>query len=444
MRYLPHTFEDIESMLKAIGVSSIEELFSSVPKEFHLKKPLHLPLPMTEIELRKHMKNVANQNKASHYKSFLGGGCYNHFIPAIVEYLSSQGGFLTAYTPYQPEISQGTLQTIFEFQTMIARLTGMEVANASMYDGATALAEACLMAKRLFPHKTKILVPQNIHPQYREVLKTHLETQDILLAPMAYHPKSGTIDLDFLKTNSIADQCLAVLVQNPNFFGIIEDLTAIKELCKTHDILLIVAITEPLSLALLKSPAELGADIVVGEAQSFGNPISFGGPHIGFFASRMSFVRSMPGRIVGCTNDSDGKRCYTLTLATREQHIRREKATSNICTNEALLATQATIYLTTLGNEGLKRLALWNHSLVNQLIQNLKGKTKLKFNSSFFNEVVIETQKPLSQIEKNLRKQKILGGISLREYYPELKNCLLVCTTEMNTPEDIKTLCQIL
>ncbi|MBI3018079.1 MAG: aminomethyl-transferring glycine dehydrogenase subunit GcvPA [Deltaproteobacteria bacterium] len=447
MRYIPHTSKDVEAMLKVIGVASVQDLFTPIPKEFRLKKPLNLPSSLSEIELKTHVESIANKNTAHQYQSFLGAGCYRHFVPTIVNYLGSQGGFLTAYTPYQPEISQGTLQAIFEFQTMIANLTGMEVANASMYDGASALAEACLMAKRLYPQKTKILVPQNIHPEYRDVCKTYLEAQEVKLESLAYHPKAGTIDPSDLERKMDADS-LAVLVQTPNFFGCIEDLETIQKICVIHKALLIVAVPEPLSLALLKPPGESGADIVVGEAQSFGNAPSFGGPHVGFFASRLSFVRSMPGRIVGETTDSDGKRAFTLTLSTREQHIRREKATSNICTNQALLATRSTIYLSTLGEKGLKKLAHWNHSLANTLCEKLKttarGKAKVRFDTPFFNEVVIETQKPLSEVEKRLKDQKILGGLSLEAHYPELKNCLLVCTTELNTEENIEALCNAL
>jgi len=427
MRYIPHTSKDVEQMLKTIGVSSVDDLFSSIPKEFRLKKSLNLPPSLSEMELRTEIESLAHQNEATQYTSFLGGGCYQHFIPTIVNYLSSQG----------------TLQTIFEFQTMMSRLTGMEVANASMYDGASALAEGCLMAKRIHPDKTHILIPQNIHPDYRAVCQTYLEAQDVTLIPIPYDSKTGTINLSSLEKEA-SEKCLAILVQSPNFFGVLEDLEAIQKICKAHEALLIVAVTEPLSLALLKSPGAYGADIVVGETQSFGNPLSFGGPHVGFFATRMSFVRAMPGRIVGETVDVNGERAFTLTLSTREQHIRREKATSNICTNQALLATRATIYLSTLGEQGLKKLAQWNHSLTNTLCEHLKGKAKIKFTSPFFNEVVIETQSPLPDIEKRLRDKKILGGISLETYYPELKNCLLICTTELNTEDHIKTLCETL
>ena len=447
MRYIPHTSKDVEEMLKVIGVPSIDDLFSTIPKEFRLKKPLNLPSSLSEIELKAHMEELANKNTAHQYHSFLGAGCYRHFIPTIVNSLGSQGGFLTAYTPYQPEISQGTLQTIFEFQTMIANLTGMEVANASMYDGATALAEACLMAKRIFrdpwPQKIKILVPQTIHLEYRQVCKTYLEAQEVELIPIAYHPKTGTTDLSALEKKCDSSS-LAILVQSPNFFGCVEDLEAIQKIAVTHKALFIVAVPEPLSLALLKPPGDFGADIVVGEAQSFGNPPFFGGPHVGFFASRMSFVRSMPGRIVGETTDSDGKRAFTLTLSTREQHIRREKATSNICTNQALLATRTTIYLSTVGEKGLQKLALWNHSLANILCEKLKNKAKVRFEAPFFNEVAIEPHKPLSEVQKNLLDKKMIPGFSLETFYPELKNCLLVCTTELNTEEQIETLCNAL
>ena len=443
MRYLPHTSQNVEAMLKVIGVTSLDELFESIPKAHRLKDPLDLPSSINEMELREHLKTIANRNEAQNYTQFLGAGCYRHYIPSIVNYLSSQGGFLTSYTPYQPEISQGTLKTIFEFQTMISRLTGMEVANACMYDGPTALAEACLMAKRLHPAKQKILIPKNLHPEYRAICETYLETQDVELISLEYDSQLGTISLKELQ-EKIDGSTLAVLVQSPNFFGGIEDLAQIQKIISVHKALFIVCVAEPLSLALLKSPGETRADIVVGEAQSFGNPSSFGGPHVGFFATRMAYVRAIPGRIVGETLDEQGTRCYTLTLSTREQHIRREKATSNICTNEALLATRATIYLSTLGEQGLKKLALWNHSLANKLLQTLKGKASLKFNSPFFNEFVLEFKKPVLEIEEQFEKQKILGGTSLGKYFPELKNSLLVCTTELNTQDQIQKFCDAL
>ncbi len=443
MRYLPHTTQDIEKMLETIGAYSVDDLFDSIPSEFKLKKPLNLPSSLSEMRLREHVEGIAKENTAHEFTNFLGAGTYRHFVPTIVNYLSSQGGFLTAYTPYQPEISQGTLQTIFEFQTMIANLTGMEVANASMYDGATALAEACLMAKRIHPDKSKILISKTIHPEYRDVCKTYMEAQDVSLVEIPYDPKSGTVDLNALK-KELDSFALAICIQSPNFFGSIEDLASIKDMASKSGALLIVSVTEPLSLALLKSPGELGADLVIGECQSFGNYMSFGGPHVGFFATRMEYVRAMPGRIVGQTVDETGARAFTLTLSTREQHIRREKATSNICTNQALLATRATIYLSTVGEAGLKQLALWNHSVVNLLTETIKDKARVRFNSPFFNEVVLEFKKPIHEIEQKLRVKNILGGLNLESYYPELKNCLLVCTTELNTEEHIRQFCQAL
>lgn len=427
MRYLPGTSQDIEKMLKTIGVPSIETLFDPIAKAFRHPRPLDLPTTLSEIELKRHVEELSHQNQAAFFTSFLGAGAYAHFIPTIVNYLSSQGGFLTSYTPYQPEISQGTLRTIFEFQTMIARLTGMEVANASMYDGATALAEACLMAKRLFPEKREILLTKGIHPEYRDICQTYTQAQDIQLI---------STDMEDLKSK-INDQTLAIAVQYPNFFGIIEDLGKIQTICRAKNVLFIVCVTEPLSLALLKSPGQFGADIVVGEAQSFGNSLSYGGPHVGFFATRMSFVRAMPGRIVGETTDDKGNRAFTLTLSTREQHIRREKATSNICTNEALLATRATIYLSTVGEKGLKKLAIWNHSLACYLREALKGKAELRFQRPFFNEMTLEFKKPIDEIEKKSLENKMIPGLRLDRFYPELKNCLLICTTELISKEAI-------
>lgn len=436
MRYLPGTSQDIEKMLKVIGIPSVEALFKPIAKAFRHPKPLDLPKTLSEIELKQHLEEIALRNQASSFTSFLGAGAYAHFIPTIVNYLSSQGGFLTSYTPYQPEVSQGTLRTIFEFQTMIARLTGMEVANASMYDGATALAEACLMAKRLFPEKREILLSAGIHPEYREICQTYMKAQDIELIPVGFDSKSGQINIEDLKKKA-ADQPLAIVVQSPNFFGIIEDLSEIQTICRSMNALFIVCVTEPLSLALLKSPGQFGADIVVGEAQSFGNPLSYGGPHVGFFATRMSFVRAMPGRIVGETTDDKGDRAFTLTLSTREQHIRREKATSNICTNEALLATRSTIYLATLGEKGLRKLARWNHSLACHLREALKGKAELRFQGPFFNEMAFEFKKQIHEIEKKSLEHKIIPGLRLDRFYPELKNCLLVCATELISKEEI-------
>lgn len=443
MRYLPGTYQDIEKMLKTIGVPSLESLFEPIPKEFRHQKPLDLPKTLSEMELRELISEISSQNQAQSFTQFLGGGCYAHFVPTIVNYLSSQGGFLTSYTPYQPEISQGTLRTIFEFQTMIARLTGMEVANASMYDGATALAEACLMAKRLFPEKREILLSRGIHPEYRDVCKTYTNAQDIQLRSINFDSKSGGIEIEDLKAKT-TDQTLAIVVQNPNFFGTIENLSQIQTTCRSKNILFIVCVTEPLSLAILKSPGEFGADIVVGETQSFGNAPSYGGPHVGFFATRMSFVRSIPGRVVGETVDDKGNRAFTLTLSTREQHIRREKATSNICTNQALLATRATIYMATLGEQGLRKLARWNHSLACQLREALKGKANLRFHGPFFNEITVEFKKPIDAIVKKCLDNKIVPGIRLGKFYPELENCLLICTTELTSKNDIERLVNLL
>lgn len=441
MRYIPHTPQDVETMLETIGVTSTEDLFSTIPKEAQLKKPLNLPRGLSEIELLKEFEAISKKNDVCQWTSFLGAGAYAHFIPSIVDYLSMQGGFLTAYTPYQPEISQGTLQSIFEFQTMMCHLTGMGVSNACMYDGATALAEACLMAKRLHPQKSQLLMAQTIHPEYQEVCKTYLYTQDLGIEKIPYDPVLGSLRLDVLE-KQLSQNTLALLIQHPNFFGTLEDLETIKSLCQKHDTLLIVSITEPLSMAYLEPPGHYGADLVVGEAQSFGNPIAFGGPHVGFFTTQSKYIRAIPGRIVGETVDEAGQRAFTLTLSTREQHIRREKATSNICTNEALLATRTTIYLATLGEQGLRQLAHWNHSLATTLSKKMKSHGSLKFQGPFFNEVVVQCKKPYSGILKNCESRHILPGLPLETYYPELKNCLLVCTTELHSEKDLEVLYQ--
>jgi glycine dehydrogenase subunit 1 len=369
--------------------------------------------------------------------SFLGAGAYHHFIPSVVSSLISRSEFYTAYTPYQPEISQGTLQAIFEYQTLMCQLTGMEVSNASLYDGASSLAEAVLMANRI-TKKKKVLLSQAIHPEYRRVIQTYIdpEQQEIVLIP--YQKDEGRTDEKIL-SNLLEEDVGAVVVQSPNFFGVIEDLQPVGK--RVHNIggLLIVGFSEPIAYGILRPPGEMGADIVAGEGQSLGIPTSFGGPYLGIFTTQERFVRNMPGRLVGETIDLEGKRGFVLTLATREQHIRRERATSNICTNEGLCALMATIFLSCLGKEGLKELAMMNLSKAEYAKKAVSGigGSRLAFSAPTFNEFVLQTKGDPEEILKNLEKERILGGLLLKKFYPELDRHLLVTVTEMNEREEI-------
>ena len=440
MRYIPATESDIKEMLEKIGLSSISELFRSIPEPLRLKKGLNLSSTMSELELTRHMNKLASKNKGNnHYSSFLGAGCYRHFAPSIINHIISRAEFYTAYTPYQPEISQGTLQAIFEFQSLICMLTGMEVANASMYDGATSLAEATLMAIRITNRK-EVILSQTTHPEYRQTLETYLKNLDVKIK-IAPFTKEGLTDFNWIE-NEINSQCAAIIIQNPNFFGVIEDVESFSTLAHNNGSLQIAGVVEPISLGILKPPGEMGADIVAGEGQSLGIPMNYGGPSLGLFSSLEKYVRNMPGRIVGETVDTQGKRGYVLTLATREQHIRRERATSNICTNQGLCALIATIYLAAMGKSGMKEVGEQNiqkaHYAKNAL-SKIKG-LNLKFSGKTFNEFVIETKKPPSEINEQLLKRSIIGGLDLQRHYPELKNCMLFCVTEYNTKEEIDQL----
>jgi len=433
--YFPSSEKDVKEMLSEIGISSEDELFSSIPEEFRLKKPLELPPPMDELSLFKHFKDISKKNRTD-LIPFIGAGAYPHYIPSVVDYLSSRGEFLTPYTPYQPELSQGTLQVIFEYQTLISNLTGMEVSNASLYDGATATAESALMAWRIKKGE-KILVSSTLHPFWRETLKTYLKNFSIEIFEIPYR-EDGRIDLD--KAEKLVDEkTFAIIVQSPNFFGVIENLKEVSDFAKGKNILFLVGVSEAISLGLLKPPGEFGADIVFGEAQSFGLPISFGGPYLGFISSKMDFVRQMPGRIAGETVDRNGKRGFVLTLSTREQHIRREKATSNICTNQAWCALRATIYLETLGRKGLMKLAKLNLSKATYAkgkIGKIQG-IRIRFNSPTFNEFVVEFEKPLEPIYEKLEEEGFIAGFPLSKYYKDLKNSVLLCFTEIHSKEII-------
>lgn len=437
-RYISNTQEQQLEMLSDIGLSSMEDLFKDIPKEVRLNRNLDLPESLAEMELVKHMGDTAKRNcNLEEYTCFLGAGAYDHFVPSVIDQMLSRQEFYTAYTPYQPEISQGTLQSIFEYQTMICELTGMDVSNASMYDGASALAEAALMACQSVKRQ-EVLVAKTVHPESREVIDTYSKFRGIRIREVGY--LNGQVDLTDLAAKITPDTA-AVIVQSPNFFGIIESLDEIGKLAHQNKSLLVVGV-DPISLALLKSPGELGADIVVGEGQALGNPISFGGPYLGFFATKEKLMRKMPGRIVGQTKDKFGNRGFVLTIQTREQHIRREKATSNICSNQALNALTATIYLTLLGKEGLKEVASLclqkSHYAFDQLIKS--GKISPVFTAPFFKEFVVKSQTPVEKLNSQLLGNGIIGGYPVEKAYPELADGWLVAVTEKRTREEIDNL----
>lgn len=434
LRYLPHTEEDIQKMLKAIGLETMEDLFKNIPKEYRLSKSLDLPRPLSESDLLINMERL----QAPLLTTFLGGGAYYHFVPAAIAYLTSRSEFYTAYTPYQPEISQGTLQAIYEYQTLMCQLTGMEVSNASMYDGATSLAEAVLMANRMTGRK-KILLSQTIHPEYRKVVETYIDPDEQKIVLIPYLKTEGRTDERAL-SQMLDQQVSAVVIQNPNFFGVIEDFKHIAERVHQAGGLMITCFSEAIAYGILKPPGEFGADIVVGEGQSLGIPLSFGGPYLGIFTTREKFIRNMPGRLVGETVDLEGKRGFVLTLATREQHIRREKATSNICTNEGLCALMATIYLSLLGKRGLREVALMNLSkaeYAKKVASKIHG-CQITFTSPTFNEFVLRVEDNPEKVLERMRREGILGGLYLGPFYPELSRHLLVTVTEMNTRKEIE------
>ena len=436
MRYLPNSDSDRAAMLKATGRSRVEELFEQIPADLRLRHRLDLPGPLSEPEILEFFHQAASQSSRE-YVSLLGAGAYNHYIPAAVNALLSRGEFFTAYTPYQAEIAQGTLQAMFEFQTLMTQLTGMEVSNASLYDGSTATAEAVLMAMRI-TRRSRVLVARTLHPEYCQVLETFVRHQGSELQQVPY-TETGQLDLGGLESAlGFGDDTAAVVVQSPNFFGTLEGVGKIAEVVHRSGALLIVTITEPLSLALVKPPSE--ADLVCGEAQSFGVPVAFGGPYVGFLTAKEKFVRQMPGRLVGQTVDTEGRRGFVLTLATREQHIRREKATSNICTNQSLCALAVTIYLSLLGKNGLRGLAEQNLAKARYAANQLARITGLapRFSGPYFNEFVVRTPGDAEELLAELQKQKIIGGLDLGRFYPELRNHVLVCVTETVSREAIE------
>ena len=434
MRYLPKSPADREAILKAIGARSIDDLFAPIPAEYRLNRDLKVPRQMAESEIVDWFRERSRENGDS-YAMFLGAGAYYHYRPVIIDSLISRGEFLTAYTPYQAEISQGTLQSIFEFQSMICELTGMEVANASMYDGSTAATEAVMMAVRLTGRRSAV-VARNVHPEYREVLATYAFHQDLPVTTVAF-TDSGRVDLKELE-KSVNQDTACVLIQSPNFFGTIEDVNAVAEIAHKNGAMLVVSISEAVSLGIVEPPRQ--ADVVAMEAQSFGVPLGFGGPYCGVIATREKYVRQMPGRLVGQTTDSNGKRGFVLTLATREQHIRREKATSNICTNQALVALMANIFMTIYGKVGLKELAKQNLAKTAYAAQQFgKRATVLFAGVPRFNEFVVQTGEDPYAINGRLLGQKIIGGLPLKKFYPELGNASLWCCTELTTRAAIDT-----
>jgi glycine dehydrogenase subunit 1 len=434
MRYLPKSPAERQEMLAAIGAKSIDELFESIPEKYRLRDALNLPGPFSEAEVISYFKERANENSLG-YTSFLGAGVYQHLRSVITDTILLRGEFLTSYTPYQAEITQGTLQAIFEFQTLMSQLTGQEVANASMYDGATATTEAALMAERL-TRRSRVLVARSVHPEYREVLQTYAKNSGLHVEEIGY-TRTGAVDVAAIK-NALKDDVAAVIVQSPNFFGVLETLPGIVDAAHAAGALLVVAIAEGVSLGAVKPPAE--ADIVAMEAQSFGLPPSYGGPFAGVIASREKFVRQMPGRLAGETTDTKGQRGFVLTLATREQHIRREKATSNICTNQALCALAATVHLALLGKEGLREMAEQNLAKARFALGELESIPGVRraFDGPFFNEFTLEFPRSVRMINGELLKEKIAGPLALGTAFPELTKHGLVCVTETTPRAEIE------
>ncbi len=426
MRYHPHSDSDVAWMLKTIGVGSLDALFDSIPKDLQLKRPLDIPAAMDERALDEHLAALAAKNPSA--PPFLGAGAYPHHVPAAVDQLLLRSEFYTAYTPYQPEIAQGTLQAIFEFQTYVTLLTGLDVANASMYDGATATAEAALLACRVKSGRNVLAVSRALHPAYREVMRTYLEASGIQIREVAFGADGRT---DLAAAKQALQGAAGLIVGYPNFFGVVEPVKELAALAREADALMVTATTEALAFGLLASPGDLGADVAVGELQSFGNGLNYGGPGLGFFAAREAVLRQMPGRLAGMTTDRKGRRGYVLTLSTREQHIKREKATSNICTNHGLCALAATIHLSLLGKQGLSRLATLNWQRARYARTELqKAGLPATFSGPVFNEFAVKGD--VAAMQKKLAAAGIDGGYALGRHYPELKDSMLFCVTELH------------
>jgi glycine dehydrogenase subunit 1 len=439
LRYLPHTEADVREMLAVVGQPSLAALFDSIPTRFRLARPLDLPPAASEYEILDELGALAARNESAAARAwFLGAGVHHHYVPSAVDALISRAEFYTSYTPYQPEISQGTLQAIFEWQTMLCGLTGQEVSNASLYDGASATAEAVLMALRISKRR-KVAVSGALHPHYRGVLETYLAALDFELVTLARGPDGRT------HADAVDGETACVLVQQPNFLGCVEDLRALASAAHAQGALLVTAVAEAISLALLAAPGECGADIVCGEAQSFGVPMAFGGPHLGFLTSRASHVRQMPGRLVGETLDADGQRGYVLTLSTREQHIRRERATSNICTNQGLCLMMATIFLALHGKSGLRALAERNLAKAEYAKARLRAAgLALPLAAPTFNEFAVQLREPAERALARARSEGIVAGLDLAKYAPELGDALLVCVTETASRAQIDALAALL
>ncbi len=432
-------------MLKTVGAGSIEDLIAHVPAQLRRGAGIKLASAMSEAQVAAQMQNLAARNSgALDFRSFLGGGYYRHHVPAAVRAILARSEFATSYTPYQPEASQGTLQAIFEFQTLITQLAGLEVANASMYDGASAAAEAVLMARRILPRRGVVALSRALWPDYRRAIRTYLSAfADIEVVEIPFDNASGAIALEQVRAIA-AERLLCTVAGYPNMFGIVEPLAALSEIAHRAGALSISATAEPLALGLLKPPGELGVDIAVGEAQSFGLPPQFGGPGVGFFAAKMAHVRQLPGRLVGETRDREGRRAFCLTLATREQHIRRERATSNICTNHSLCALAVTVYLSLMGAGGLRDLAEHNVEIAHYAAERLASAgLRRRFSGPFFNEFVVTTRDVAAAL-KAAEGARVLAGLPLCSDYPELSGAILVCATEMNQPADVDLLCEVL
>jgi len=444
MPFIPHTEEEVKSMLEVIGVESIEDLFDEIPENLRSEGLTKVPEGLTEMEIGRIMRARADQD--TYRLCFAGGGAYEHHVPAAVWEITTRGEFYSAYTPYQAEASQGTLQLLYEYQTMMASLTAMDVSNASLYDGASALAEAVLMAVRANRKlkSKRILMPRTVNPAYRKVAHNIVHNQGIVLEELDYDVSSGTIDINSLPAEP--GDFAALVIPQPNYFGSLEDVDALTDWAHKHKAL-VIAVVNPMSLAMLKPPGEwgsdsdiVGADITCGEGQPLGIPLSSGGPYFGFMCCRQAYVRQMPGRIIGRTVDLDGKQGFSLTLQAREQHIRRSKATSNICTNQGLLVTAATIYMAIVGPYGLENTAAQSHNntqLLMSELEQLNGVQRI-FNSANFHEAVFQFELPLDDVIRSLAAQGIVAGIKLEDDYPELGNCLMVCATETKSEEDIK------
>jgi len=436
MAYIANTPDDVRVMLGALGLTSLDQLFDMIPPEYRLQRPQDIPPALCELELTQQVSALLARNVGADQRPcFLGGGSYDHFVPAVVDNLAARGEYYTAYTPYQPEASQGTLQATFEYQTLITQLTGMDVSNASLYDGGSAVAEAVLMALTVTRRFGRVVVAGTVHPEYRQILATYLANLEPQIVTVP--PTNGRVDPEAV-AREITDDTAALVIQNPNFFGMIEEAEALVDAAKRKGALAIVSV-DPISLGLLARPGDYGADVVVAEGQSLGNPISFGGPYLGIMACREEFVRKMPGRIVGQTVDRHGKRCWVLTLQTREQHIRREKATSNICTNQGLLALRASIYLAALGPQGLRQAAELSTRKAHYAAEQLRAVPglSLAFNGPFFKEFVIRSDSDPQRLLVEVGQLGFHGGIALGRWFPELSDCVLVAVTERRTITEI-------